>query len=182
MSHGQKLEIGIYGRDGFGPTSLPLGADQTPYQHLIQVEGSGFRISRRALLDAIEECPSLRKHLLHYCEFAAIQAGFTALSNSSGLIGERLARWLLMYHDRVDGDDLALTHDFLSVMLGVRRSSVTDAIHVLEGDLIIKATRANIRIRDRERLEQTAGDNYGPVEAAYERLIGPLRARSESLT
>jgi hypothetical protein len=100
---------------------------------------------------------------------------FTALSNGSNVIGERLARWLLMSHDRVDGDDLNLTHDFLALMLGVRRSSVTDAIHILEGEHCIRAMRGHIHVRDRAKLEQVAGPSYGQPEAAYKRLFGPSR-------
>jgi hypothetical protein len=84
---------------------------------------------------------------------------------------ERLARWLLMCHDRLDGEDLALTHEFLSLMLGVRRSGVTDQLHILEGRHAIKATRGNIRITDREKLEDIAGGCYGAPEAEYGRLI-----------
>ena len=87
------------------------------------------------------------------------------------MVGQRLARWLLMCHDRVNGDELPLTHEFLSIMLAVRRAGVTEAIHVLEGAGIIRARRAFITILDRERLEETAGESYGVPEAEYERLI-----------
>jgi CRP-like cAMP-binding protein len=174
LPEGRRIEVGLYGRDGFGPIALALGSDQTPHEHLMQVEGRGFRVRRQALLDAMALSSSFQAMLLRYCEFFTIQTSVTALSNGSSGIGQRLARWLLMCHDRVDGDDLALTHDFLAVMLGVRRSSVTDAIHVMEGEHTIKATRAHIQIRDREKLKLAACDSYGPPEAAYERLIGPL--------
>jgi DNA-binding transcriptional MocR family regulator len=79
-----------------------------------------------------------------------------------------------MCRDRLDSDVFPITHDFLSMMLGVRRSSVTEAIHMLEGEHLIKATRGNIRILDRERLLLTAGASYGVPEAEFVRLIGPL--------
>lgn len=79
-----------------------------------------------------------------------------------------------MCRDRLDMDEFPITHDFLSMMLGVRRSSVTDAIHLLEGDALIKATRGNIKILDRARLERTAAASYGVPEAEFRRLIGPL--------
>jgi len=170
----RKLEIGIFGREGFCPTCPALGVDRSPHEIIIQVEGEGARISAKILSAAIERSASLRALLLRYIQAAIVQIGFTALSNGDGVISERLARWLLMCHDRIDGDDLHLTHDFLSVMLGVRRSGVTDAIHRLEGVNIIRATRGNIRILDRERLEETAGESYGVPETEYKRLIGPL--------
>lgn len=83
-----------------------------------------------------------------------------------------MARWLLMCHDRLDGDDLPLTHEFLSVMLGVRRSGVTLAIQTLEGAKIITARRGLLSVLDRAKLEEVAGDSYGQPEAEYARLVG----------
>jgi CRP-like cAMP-binding protein len=170
----RKLEVGIYGRDGIGPTSSILGVDRTPHQHIIQMEGEGFLVPVKTFVSVLEKSPALRALLMRYIQAFTIQTGYTALSNGSGVIGERLARWLLMCHDRVDGDDLPITHEFLGIMLGVRRSGVTDAIHILEGVNIIRATRGHIRVLDRDRLEATAGDSYGIPEAEYRRLIGPL--------
>jgi CRP-like cAMP-binding protein len=99
-----------------------------------------------------------------------VQIAATALADGRYNVNERLARWLLMCHDRL-GDELALTHDFLALMLGVRRPSVTDALHVLEGERLIKADRARIQVRDRLGLEQFAGEAYGVPEAEYRRLF-----------
>jgi CRP-like cAMP-binding protein len=101
-----------------------------------------------------------------------IQTSHSALANGRYTIQERLARWLLMCLDRMDGDDLPLTHEFLSLMLGVRRSGVTEALHVLEGVNIVKAGRGTIRVLNRERLEEIAGGCYGLPEAEYNKLIG----------
>ena len=80
-----------------------------------------------------------------------------------------------MIHDRVDGAELALTHEFMSIMLGVRRPSVTTALHALEGYGFIRSERSCVIVRNREALEEFAADGYGAPEAEYERLIGPLR-------
>ena len=88
------------------------------------------------------------------------------------------ARWLLMCHDRLDGDDLPLKHEFIALMLGVRRASVTEALNILERRGIIRASRGNIVVLDRARLEETAGDSYGVPEAEYRRLIGPPTDRT----
>jgi hypothetical protein len=80
-----------------------------------------------------------------------------------------------MCHDRTEGDEIALTHEFLSVMLAVRRPSVTDALHVLEGRRFIKAERALITVRNRAALEAYAHDAYGVPEREYQRLIGPMK-------
>src|SRR4051812_30037614 len=92
--------------------------------------------------------------------------------NGSYTIEERLARWLLMCHDRVDGDDLPLVHEFLSMMLGVRRSGVTIAVQTLEATGMIKATRGHINVRDRAKLEEAAAGSYGVPEAGDRRSAG----------
>ncbi len=101
-----------------------------------------------------------------------IQTAHSALANGRYTIQERLARWLLMCHDRLGKDDLPLTHEFLSLMLGIRRSGVTEALHALEGVQIVKAGRGHIHLRDRLRLEEIAGGCYGVPEAEYAKLIG----------
>ncbi len=103
------------------------------------------------------------------------QIAYTALSNAVHPIDERLARWLLMCHDRSDSDDLALTHEYMSIMLTVRRPSVTSSLHVLEGNGFIRSERGYVTIRNRKALEEFAGDAYGKPEAVYRRLIGPMR-------
>ena len=94
------------------------------------------------------------------------------MANGRAKIEERLARWLLMVQDRIDGDEAALTHDFIAIMLGVRRPGVTDAIHALEGKGLVRATRGALRIVDREGLEALAGGAYGLPEKEYRRLFG----------
>ncbi len=170
-----RLEVGLYGRDGMTAMGVLLGTDQAPYQHLVQIDGHAFTISTVALKRGIERSPSLLTHLLRYVQAFSVQMSYTAVSIGSENIGERLARWLLMCHDRIEGDDLPITHEFLAMMLAVRRSGVTEATHVLEGEHLIKATRGNIRVLDRSGLEAAAGDSYGVPEGEYERFIGAFR-------
>jgi CRP-like cAMP-binding protein len=123
--------------------------------------------------------PALQPLFLRYIHSCSLQMAHSALANARYSVYERLARWLLMVHDRLDGDDLPLTHEFLSLMLGVRRSGVTDQIHILEGGHAIKATRGNVKVLDRAKLRQIADGCYGVPEREYERLIGiPLSAHS----
>ena len=104
-----------------------------------------------------------------------LQTAHTALANGMHQIDERLTRWLLMVDDRSDGGEFALTHEFMSTMLGVRRPSVTTSLHVLEGNGFIRAERGNILIVDRAAMERFAGDSYGKPEAAYARTVGDMR-------
>ena len=171
---GQEIEAGLYGHDGFGPVAVLLGADRSPHRSVIQLAGDGHRISPSALVAAANRSSTLRDLLLRFVQVLNTQTSFTALSNAVHQIDERLARWLLMSHDRHTSDEIPLTHEFLSLMLAVRRPSVTSSLHVLEGNGFIQAERGWITIRNRRALEEFAADAYGKPEAEYRRLIGPM--------
>ncbi len=171
---GRSIEVGVYGRDGMGATTVLLGSDRSPHHQYMQIGGSGFQIPTALFLELVEQSPTLRNMMLRYVHVFMTQTAQSALVNGSSIIEERLARWVLMCQDRLDTMEFPITHDFLSMMLGVRRSSVTDAIHILEGDLLIRARRGNIEILDRDRLVRAAGASYGVPESEYLRLIGPM--------
>lgn len=171
---GRSIEVGVYGRDGMSGSSLLLDSDRTPHHHYMQIEGSGFRLGAAQFLRIVEQSSALRNILLRFVHVFMTQTAQSALVNGSSVIEERLARWILMCHDRLDGDEFAITHDFLSMMLGVRRSSVTDAIHLLESTQLIKAERGRVKVLNRPNLEYAAAASYGVPEAEYRRLIGPL--------
>jgi CRP-like cAMP-binding protein len=171
---GQQSEVGIFGREGMSPAYLVLETVSTPYSIFMQVPGTGYRIENETLFAASQASPSLRRLLLRYAYVLSIQTAYTGLSNSIHHVDVRLARWLLMCHDRTKSNQFSLTHEFLSVMLSVRRSSVTTALHMLEGNHLIYSERSLITIRDRKALENFAGDAYGIPESEYERLIGKM--------
>ena len=168
-----ETEVGIVGREGFVGASIVLHVDRMPLKVVSQLAGSGFTIPADALRDAMADSPGLRGLLARYVHVFMMQAASTAYANAHFTVEQRLARWLLMTHDRLDGDEMELTHDFLAVMLCVRRPGVTVATHVLEGNHAIRARRGRITILDREKLTELAGDSYGLAEAEYERVIGP---------
>jgi CRP-like cAMP-binding protein len=171
----QGIEVGLAGRDGLVGMPLVLDSDRTPHRIFMQIGGAGYGIAGDDFRRMLDEHASIRKVLLRYVQAYSTQTTYTALSNAVHTVEERLARWLLMSHDRQDDDEILLTHDFLALMLGVRRPSVTIALHSLEGLGFIKATRGLILVRKREALEEFAGASYGVPEAEYERLIGQLR-------
>jgi CRP-like cAMP-binding protein len=169
---GTKVEVGLVGREGLvGATPMLLGSDRTPHEHFVQNAGEMLRIETAALCAAISESASLHKLLLRSIQVQFVQTAQTAYVNAAFNIDARLARWLLMCHDRLDGDDLQLTHEFLSLMLGAQRSSTTLAIQALEGHRLIKARRGRITILDRKTMEQVADGGYGLAEAEFARLI-----------
>ena len=175
---GRRIEIGVIGRDGFMGVPLLLGVDRTPHEGLVQIEGEALRLPSAVFLKLMDRRPAIAPLLLRYAHVFHVQTAQTAVSNGSYTLEERLARWLLMCHDRVDGDDFPITHEFLSTMLCVRRASVTTTVHVLEGAGMIATRRSRVRILDRSKLEAVAGDSYGVAEAEYRRLIEPTVERS----
>ncbi len=172
----KQTEVGIFGREGMSETATVLGTDHSPHEAFVQSAGvSALRLSVKALTAAFGESETLRNHLLRYVQTMVIQLS-SSIAAAGQTIPQRLARWLLMCHDRVDGDDLGLTHDFIGMMLGVRRAGVTVALHKLEAAALIRTSRGNVAVRDRDGLETLAAGGYGLAESEYVRLIGiPLR-------
>ncbi|MBZ9936934.1 Crp/Fnr family transcriptional regulator [Mesorhizobium sp. BR1-1-16] len=167
-----RIEIGLVGYEGVSSLAVVLGDRRSPHEIFIQLPGSGFELPANTLTSAMEESPSLRTLMLSYAHAFTIQVSWTALANARLKLEGRLARWLLMSQDRAEGDELPLTHEFISVMLGVRRPGVTVALQILEGRGLIRAVRSRIHILDREGLEESAKGFYGIPEAEYRRLIG----------
>jgi CRP-like cAMP-binding protein len=173
---GCRIEVGIIGSEGMTGTPILLGTDRAPHESFVQMPGTALRIRADDLRRAVSVSASLRQHLLRFAQIVTIQMGQTALANGCHRIGQRLARWLLMCHDRVDGDELFTTHMSLSKMLGVRRQSVTETLQSLEERGAISVKPGQITVLDRAKLETVAGDSYGVPEAEYTRLFGlPLR-------
>jgi CRP-like cAMP-binding protein len=172
---GDQIEVGLHGREGMSGAAVILGAEQSPHASMIQVGNpAALVIPSDRLLAACEKSGSLRLLLLRYVQSLNVQAAMTAASNAHYALPERLARWLLMCHDRTEGDRIELTHEFLSMMLAVRRSGVTVTLHTLEATGAIRSARGVVTIANRSRLEEIAGDSYGQAEAEYRRLIGPF--------
>ena len=170
-SHRQ-VEAGIIGREGMSGVMVVMGNHRSPNDTFIQVAGSGQKIAADDLRRAMDQSLTLLRRLLRYAQAFMILTTHTALANGTANIEERLARWLLMTQDRLESDHLPLTHEFLSVMLAVRRPGVTDALRALEGRGLIRRLRGHVVIIDRPGLEDQAASNYGVPESEYDRLLG----------
>ena len=174
-------EVGIFGRDGVSGTAILLGADTSPHDTFMQVPGeTAMRIESDRLRAAVERSATLRSLLLRYVQSFHVQTAHSAVSNAHHRMEARLARWLLMCHDRIDGDDIPITHEFMAMMIAAQRSGVTITLHFLEGAGMIRSKRGRVIIQDREKLEDIAGDAYGRPEAEYRRLIGPIGRSTET--
>jgi CRP-like cAMP-binding protein len=169
---GQNIEVGLIGREGMTGLSVIMGAKRSPNATFMQSAGEGLRVRAAKIVAAMERSTTLRRVLLKYAHAYLVQTAQTAAANGHGKVEERLARWLLMSHDRVGGTQMVLTHEFLSVMLGVRRASVSVALGVLEQKKLIRARRGIISVLNRKGLHKLARGSYGVAEAEFQRLFG----------
>jgi CRP-like cAMP-binding protein len=172
QSNGKQVEVGLIGREGMTGLPIVLGNHRSPHSTYIQAAGTGKCIPSKELREATRSSLTLRDSLLKYVQAFGVQTTHTAISNAHARMDVRLARWLLMAHDRIGDDALSLTHEFLSLMLGVRRAGVTEALDTLRKQRLISYKRGTITVRDRKGLVRTAGEAYGIPEAEYRRLIG----------
>jgi CRP-like cAMP-binding protein len=169
----ERIEIGMIGPEGFAGLPVVLGVESSPHVFMVQSEGEAVRIPAEALQEAIDRSSSLRALLARYVHCFMVLVAQTAYANANYGLESRLARWILMTQDRLGREELPLTHEFMSLMLGVRRPGVTVATHVLEGNGLIQAKRGRITVLDREKLMDLADTSYGLPEAEYARVMGP---------
>jgi CRP-like cAMP-binding protein len=168
-------EVGMIGLEGMTGSALLMGDDRASHDCFIQMTSDAYRLEAAVFIDAVRQSETLKSFLLRYVHAFHIQTMHTALVNARSKTNERLARWLLMCDDRAVGDRLFITHEFLAVMLGVRRPGVTIALQELEGLGLIGSKRGQVVIRDRAGLVTLANAAYGKPEAEYRRLIGDFR-------
>jgi CRP-like cAMP-binding protein len=154
------IEVGIIGREGMTGVEIVLGGDRAQHETYIQIAGTGQRMSAARLREADAQIPSFHRAMLDYVRAFLAQTTTTALANGRSKIDERLARWLLLAQDRVDGDELHLTHEFLSLMLGTHRPGVTVALQTLEDEGLIVSRRGRIKILDRAGLLTRSNGSY----------------------
>jgi CRP-like cAMP-binding protein len=167
-----KVEVGLIGREGMSGLTIVLGNHRSPHSTYMQAAGRGQRIGTVQFRKAMQASASLQGVLLKYVQAFMVQTAHTAIANARAKLDQRLARWILMAHDRLEGDNLPLTHEFLSLMLGVRRAGVTEAVHALVTEKLIRAARSEIVVLNRKGLERRAGESYGVPEAELRRLLG----------
>jgi CRP-like cAMP-binding protein len=167
-----RIEVGLIGREGMTGIAVVLGGDQSPHSTYIQVAGEGLRITAKDLRKAMDASETMRGLMLKFVQAFMVQTAHTAIANARSHIDQRLARWILMAHDRTHDDTLALTHEFLALMLGVRRAGVTEALQSLKREKLIDTGRNKIIVLDRKGIERVAGNSYGTPEKEYRRLFG----------
>ncbi len=172
LDDGDSAEVGMIGPEGMIGLPLLYGTDRSLVEAMVQGGGAAFRLAADVFQHALEERPSLLPPLLRYAMAFNVQVTLTAACNGRHLVEQRLARWLLMAHDRTEGDEFAMTHEFLSMMLGVRRAGVTVAAGALQRAGYVHYEKGRIRVTDRAGLEAAACECHSIVRREFERLLG----------
>ncbi len=169
MEGGKSIEVGLSGSEGFVGLALTVGFTTSPAQVIMQIGGSGFKISAADLALALRRCPRLAIALSRFSQEMGVQSAQVAACNRLHEMDQRLARWLLMSQDRLGGSVVALTQDYLSHMLGTRRASVTVAAGMLQKAGLITYKRGAVTIEERTRLEQASCECYGVLTRQIEK-------------
>jgi CRP-like cAMP-binding protein len=168
-----RVEVGLTGREGV--VGAPVMLNREPYSAhrvFIQVPGAAYHMSSAALRTATERSVDLRERCLRYIDFLLVQTAQVAACNVRHNLPERLARWLLMVRDRIDSESLPMTQEFLSVMLGVRRSGVSVAASTLQAGGLIRVQRGHVLILDHDGLAAASCDCYRIIQSSRDRILG----------
>lgn len=160
MQNGTSIEVGTIGREGMAGSVLLLDSHNVPFRYFVQVAGMGYKASAERFKETTDRYASLRRLIDKYEIAFRTQTMQGMACNGLHKIQQRCCRWLLMTRDRVDSNDMKLSHEFLSFMLGVRRSSVSEVLAPLQAAGIVKSTRGTISILDRKALEEKTCECY----------------------
>ena len=172
LSEGGTVEVATIGNEGLVGLSAYLANGRPSMEVFVQIPGEAVRLSASAFRQELRSRSSLRSVIRCYAQALLAQLGQSAACNRVHNIRKRCARWLLMSHDRVPGDELLLTQEFLAEMLGVRRAGVTEAVGGLRRRDLIATRRGRIRILDRKGLETAACECYRVIRSEHEHLVG----------
>jgi CRP-like cAMP-binding protein len=173
LEDGASIEAGVVGKEGFAGAAALMGFEgSAPHTSMIQMPGLGLRMQASVLRNEMLRRPALLDRVLRFSQALNAQIAHTAACNAHHTLPERLARWLLMAHDRAESDALALTQEFVSMMLAVRRPGVTVAARSLQATGAIDYRRGRILVRDRALLEEASCECYGLVRDVYRRVLG----------
>jgi CRP-like cAMP-binding protein len=169
LTDGKSVEVGLAGKEGFVGLPLVVGLSTSPTQVIMQVAGSAYQLTAADFKELLSHSPAMEKKLNRYAQTLGMQATHVAACNRLHEVDERLARWLLMSQDRLGGDVVPLTQEFLAHMLGTRSASVTVAAGILQKAGFITYNRGSVRIDDRSGLEDAACECYASIKQQTEK-------------
>jgi len=173
MEDGASAEIAVAGNDGIVGISLFMGGESTPSRAVVQSAGQAFRMKAQDLKDEFNQHGPVLHLLLRYTQALITQMAQTAVCNRHHTLDQQLCRWLLLSLDRLEGDELVMTQELISNMLGVRREGVTEAAIKLQKTGVISYSRGHIKVLDRPGLEKRTCECYAVVQKEYTRLLPP---------
>jgi CRP-like cAMP-binding protein len=177
MENGSAIEVATIGNEGVvGHTVMDVDDDASPNDIIMQIKGDALRLEASVLKEEVEKEGPLRRLLLRYNKAFLTQISQSVACNGLHSIQQRCCRWLLITHDRMESDEVPLTHEFLGVMLGVRRSSVTEVLGPLHAKGLVDNSRGMITILDRPGLERLSCECYRKVQDEFDRLLGKKSA------
>lgn len=160
MANGDVAEVGIVTREGPPEALHLLGPAGIQTRAFMQIAGTGLRMSFKAFQELTTQEPEISVLLLNYVQYQSLTLGQIAACNRLHEVEERMARWLLMVQDRIGGNEIPLTQEFIANMLGTRRSTVTLIAGALQRSGLIEYRRGNVKVLDRQGLESTACECY----------------------
>jgi CRP-like cAMP-binding protein len=170
---GEMTEIALAGLEGFIGAPLVLGDGRWPYRTVVQVDQlCAIRLPATEALETLHRSRTFERLLSRAAHAQMIQIAENLVSVAWQRLDARLARWLLMYRDRLRSDRLEVTHEFMAIMVGVQRTGITEALHEMEGAGLITASRGLVILRDLSRIRDLASLGYGVAEREYDRLMG----------
>jgi CRP-like cAMP-binding protein len=172
LESGDAAEVGIVGPEGVLGLPVFHTTDRSPFEAMSQGGCTALRLEARAFTEEVERSAALRRLLLRYSQAYTVQVAWTAACNGRHPIGQRLARWMLMAHDRSEGADFPMTHEFLSMMLGVRRAGVSVTAGTLQKAGLIRYERGRMSVIDRPGLEAVACECHVNMRREFRRLLG----------
>jgi CRP-like cAMP-binding protein len=164
MEDGKTVEAAVVGNEGAAGIPSAVSLTRSPLREVVQIAGEGFRVKVSTLQDVLKSAPEFQMMLSRYAVIQGIQVAQTAACNRLHDVEQRLARWLLMAQDRVDGGSILITHDFLATMLGTDRPSVSLAAGILQRKKNIEYSRGAVKILSRKKLEGSACECYGVIQ------------------
>jgi len=171
LTEGKMIEVATIGREGAAGVPTFIEGQTSPNRVFCQVPGQALRIELEQLRKVSLQDGTLRNLLFSYQAAFVFQISQSVACNGTHVLEERCCRWLLMTHDRVDGDEIELTHEFLAAMLGVRRSSVSETLQALKQKGLIDYGRGKIIVLDRQGMEEASCECYQTVRNEYDRLL-----------
>ena len=163
-NEGESVEVGVIGKEGFAPIPAAAGMRRSPHEAIMQVSGNGFRMGVEELQAVLKSSPELQRLVNRYATVHGLQAAQTAGCNRLHDLEQRLSRWLLLIQDRVGSGLLRITHEFLAMMLGTDRPSVSLAAGVLRRKRIIQYSHGAVKVLNRKKLESAACECYGLIQ------------------